>query len=83
MKWQLYIWQITFPLCGVLIFSIGALTTIQMINGRYLFHLEVTPQGMKIITDVDKRDSQNDSVQEIQVNVREEVQEENKTTVIE
>ncbi|NEQ41369.1 MAG: hypothetical protein F6K40_36325 [Okeania sp. SIO3I5] len=83
MKWQLSIWQITFPLCGVLIFSIGAFTTIQMINGRYLFHLEVTHQGMKIITDVDKRDSGNDSVQEIQVNVREEVKEEDKTTVIE
>ncbi|MDJ0517018.1 MAG: hypothetical protein QNJ74_12435 [Trichodesmium sp. MO_231.B1] len=83
MKWQLSIWQITFPLCGVLIFSIGALTTIQMINGRYLFHLEVTPQGMKIITDVDKRDSGNGSVQEIKVDVQEEVKEEDKTTALE
>ncbi|MDY7006775.1 MAG: hypothetical protein SWX82_23335 [Cyanobacteriota bacterium] len=83
MKLQLSIWQITFPLCGVLIFSIGALTTIQMINGRYLFHLEVTPQGMKIITDVDKRDSGNNSVQEIKVDIQEEVKEEDKTTVLE
>ena len=83
MKRQLSIWQITFPLCGVLIFSIGALTTIQMINGRYLFHLKLTPQGMKIITDVDKRDSGNNSVQEIKVDVQEEVKEEGKATIIE
>ncbi len=83
MKWQFSIWQITFPLCGVLIFSIGAVTTIQMINGRYLFHLEVTPQGMKILTDVDKRDSGNDSVREIKVDVQEEVKEEDKTTDLE
>ncbi|NET15060.1 MAG: hypothetical protein F6K08_20640 [Okeania sp. SIO1H6] len=83
MKQQFSIWQITFPLCGVLIFSIGALTTIQMINGRYLFHLELTPQGMKIITDVDKRDSGNNFVQEIKVDIQEEVKEEDKTTVLE
>lgn len=83
MKQQFSIWQITFPLCGVLIFSIGALTTIHMINGRYLFHLEVTPQGMKIITDVDKRDSGNNFVQEIKVDVQEEVKEEGKATVLE
>ncbi|NEP82244.1 MAG: hypothetical protein F6K17_28860 [Okeania sp. SIO3C4] len=83
MKQQFSIWQITFPLCGVLIFSIGALTTIHMINGRYLFHLEVTPKGMKIITDVDKRDSGNNFVQEIKVDIQEEVKEEDKTAVIE
>ncbi|MDE5084277.1 MAG: hypothetical protein O4859_24940 [Trichodesmium sp. St18_bin1] len=82
MKRQLSLWQITFPLCGVIIFSIGALTTIQMINGRYLFHLELTPQRMKIITDVDKRDSGNDSVEKIKVDVQEEVKEEDKITVI-
>ena len=82
MKEQLSLWQITFPLCGIIIFSIGALTTIQMINGRYLFHLELTPQRMKIITDVDKRDSGNDSVQKIKVDVQEEVKEEEKITVI-
>ncbi|MGD1713065.1 hypothetical protein [Dapis sp. BLCC M172] len=82
MKWQLSIWQITFPLCGVLIFSIGAFTTIQMINGRYIFNFEVTPQGIKILTDVDKRDSANDSVQEIKVDVQQEVKKEDKATVI-
>ncbi len=79
MKQQFSIWQITFPLCGVLIFSIGALTTIHMIHGRYLFHFEITRQGMKILTDVDKRDSGNDSVEEIKVDI----QEEDTTTVIE
>ena len=83
MKQQFSIWQITFPLCGVLIFSIGALTTIHMIHGRYLFHFEITRQGMKILTDVDKRDSGNNSIQEIKVDVQEEVKEEDKTTVIE
>jgi hypothetical protein len=53
-----------------------------MINGRYLFHLELTPQRMKIITDVDKRDSGNDSVEKIKVDVQEEVKEEDKITVI-
>ena len=46
---------------------------VQMINGRYLFHLEVTPQRIKIITDVDKRDSGNNSVRETKVDVQEEV----------
>ncbi|NES07426.1 MAG: hypothetical protein F6K22_34315 [Okeania sp. SIO2F4] len=80
MKQQFSIWQITFPLCGVIIFSIGALTTIHMIHGRYLFHFEITPQGIKILTDVDKRDSGNDSVQEIKVDVQEEVKEEEDKT---
>lgn len=75
MKQQFSIWQITFPLCGVLIFSIGAITTIYMINGRYLFHLEVTPKGMKITTDVDKRNSESDSVKEIKIHIQEEIQE--------
>jgi hypothetical protein len=57
MKTQFSFWQITFPLCGFLIFAIGAFTTVYMINGRYLFHLEVTPQGLKVTTDVDKRES--------------------------
>ncbi len=56
MKKQFPIWQLSFPLCGVLIFSIGAVTTIYMINGRYLFNMEVTPQTLKITTDVDKRE---------------------------
>jgi hypothetical protein len=41
----------------VLIFAIGAITTIYMINGRYLFELEASPQKVKITTDVDKRDN--------------------------
>ncbi|MEM6752629.1 MAG: hypothetical protein AAF630_06645 [Cyanobacteria bacterium P01_C01_bin.38] len=57
MKCNFPIWQITLPLAGVLMFSIGAITTIYMINGRYLFHLEASPQKVTITTDVDKRDS--------------------------
>lgn len=29
-----------------------------MVNGRYLFDLELTPQGLKVKTDVDKRETQ-------------------------
>lgn len=57
MKRNFSLWQITLPLCGVLIFGIGALTTIHMVNGRYLFDLEVNPQQLKIKTDMDKRES--------------------------
>ena len=56
MKAKIHLWQITFPLCGVLIFAIGAFTTVYMINGRYLVHLEVNNRGLKITTDVDKRE---------------------------
>ncbi|NEQ71124.1 MAG: hypothetical protein F6K21_37715 [Symploca sp. SIO2D2] len=66
MKRLFPIWQITLPLCGVLIFAIGALTTVYMVNGRYLFDLEASPKGIKIKTDVDKRssDSAKDSNQQ-------------------
>ncbi|NEO94287.1 MAG: hypothetical protein F6K56_30490 [Moorea sp. SIO3G5] len=50
------VWQISLPLCGVLICAIGAITTVYMINGRYLFHLKATPKGLEIMTDVDKRE---------------------------
>ena len=56
MKNKIPLWQITFPLSGVLIFGIGAVINIYMINGRYQFRLEATSQGIKIITDVDKRE---------------------------
>ncbi|NEQ08311.1 MAG: hypothetical protein F6K63_20970 [Moorea sp. SIO1G6] len=55
-RYNFPVWQITLPLCGVLIFAIGAITTIYMINGRYLFHLKATPKGLEIMTDVDKRE---------------------------
>lgn len=57
MKPKFPLWQITLPLCIVLIFGIGALTTIYMVNGRYLFDLEFTRQGLRIRTDMDKRDA--------------------------
>lgn len=49
------VWQVTLPVCTVLIALIGAFTTVYMINGRYLFSAEITPNGLKITTDVDKR----------------------------
>jgi hypothetical protein len=51
------IWQITVPLCTVLIFAIGALTAYSMVEGRYLFDLFVSREQIRIRTDVDKRGS--------------------------
>lgn len=53
---QFPIWQITFPLCVVLIFGIGAFTAFSLVEGRYLFDLDVSPERIKIKTDVDKRE---------------------------
>ena len=55
-KYRLPIWQISFPISLVLIFAIGAITTIFLVQGRYLFNLEATPQKIKITTDIDKRE---------------------------
>lgn len=51
------IWQITVPLCTVLIFAIGSLTAYSMVEGRYLFDLFVSREQIRIRTDVDKRES--------------------------
>lgn len=50
------IWQITMPLCIVLIFAIGSLTASSMVEGRYLFDLVVSREHIRIKTDVDKRE---------------------------
>jgi hypothetical protein len=55
---QFPIWQVTLPLCGMLIYAIGSITTVYMINGRYLFYLKASPEGLEITTDVDKRENQ-------------------------
>ena len=51
------IWQITLPLCVVMIFGIGALTAFYLVEGRYLFDLEISRERIKMRTDVDKRES--------------------------
>lgn len=51
------IWQITVPLCIVLIFAIGSLTAYSMVEGRYLFDLSVSREHIRIRTDVDKRET--------------------------
>ena len=53
---RLPIWQITLPLGAVLIFGIGAFTAFSMVEGRYLFDLDINREGIKIRTDVDKRE---------------------------
>lgn len=55
MKNKISFWQISLPLAGVLIFIIGAITAVNISNGRYFFHLEVNPSKVVITTDVDKR----------------------------
>jgi hypothetical protein len=57
MKRKLSIWQITFPLSIVLIFGLGSLTAIFLVQGRYLFDFEATPKQLRIRTDVDKRET--------------------------
>jgi hypothetical protein len=51
------IWQITLPLCAVMIFGMGSLTAFYMVNGRYLFDLDISRERIKMRTDVDKRES--------------------------
>ncbi len=51
------IWQITFPLCAISIFGIGAFAAFHMVEGRYLFDVDISPNRIKIRTDVDKRES--------------------------
>lgn len=55
-KYTFPIWQVTFPLCIVLLFAVGAATTIFLVQGRYLFDFEATPNKVRITTDIDKRD---------------------------
>lgn len=56
---QLSIWQITIPLCLVLVFGIGnwTWTASSMVEGRYLFYLDISRERIKVRTDVDKRDN--------------------------
>ncbi|NEP02034.1 MAG: hypothetical protein F6K58_25930 [Symploca sp. SIO2E9] len=57
MKSQFPIWQITLPLCVVVIFGIGAFTAFYMVEGRYLFDLDISRERIKLTTDVDKRET--------------------------
>ena len=50
------IWQITFPLCAVLMFGIATFAALRMAEGRYIFDVNISRNGIKIRTDVDKRD---------------------------
>ncbi len=58
MRRSLTIWSITLPLCGVLMFAMGCVTTIHMINGRYRVDVVVNTKGLRVKTDVDKRECQ-------------------------
>ena len=51
------IWQITMPLGFVLIFAIGSLTAYYMVEGRFIFDLQMSREQLRIRTDVDKRES--------------------------
>ncbi|MDJ0674213.1 MAG: hypothetical protein QNJ36_02230 [Calothrix sp. MO_167.B42] len=58
MQRNLTIWSITLPLCGVLTFAMGCVTTIYMVNGRYYVDVVVNTKGLRVKTDVDKRECQ-------------------------
>ncbi|WP_235006853.1 hypothetical protein [Calothrix rhizosoleniae] len=55
---SLIIWSITLPLCGVLMFAIGCVTTIYMVNGRYRIDVVLNTKELRVKTDVDKRECQ-------------------------
>ncbi len=57
-KHSLTILSITLPLCGVLMFAMGCVTTIYMVNGRYRVDVVVNTKGLRVKTDVDKRECQ-------------------------
>ena len=44
------IWQITLPVCSVLMFSIGAYTTVYMVDGQYKVDREHLTFAMSINT---------------------------------
>jgi len=56
MKRSLEIWQFTLPLCAVLMFTTGAYTTIHMVDGRYRVEVPINMKGLRIKTDVDKKE---------------------------
>ena len=53
------IWQVTLPLAVVAIFTMGAVTTIYMSNGGYIFQFGATPKRVKIKTRIDKNNFTN------------------------
>lgn len=54
------LWQITFPLCVLGLAALGLLTAMYLTNGSYVFRLNATKDGLKIETEVDKRDITSD-----------------------
>ena len=55
MQHSLTIWAITLPLCGVLMFAMGCVTTIYMVNGRYRIDVAINTNELRVKTDVDQR----------------------------
>ena len=53
---NLTIWSITLPLCGLLMFGMGCATTIYMVEGRYRIDVALNTNGLRVKTDVDKRE---------------------------
>jgi len=49
------IWQITLPFCSVLMFSIGAYTTVYMVDGQYKVDISLNTQGFNFKTYIDKK----------------------------
>jgi hypothetical protein len=58
MQRSLTVWAITLPLCGLLMFAMGCVTTIYMVNGRYRVDVVVNTKELRVKTDVDKRECQ-------------------------
>lgn len=51
------LWQITVPLGFVSIFLIGSLTACFMVEGRFVFDLNVNREQIRVRTDIDKTEN--------------------------
>lgn len=63
MKRTFPVWQITFPLGVVLIFTLGTATAIWLAHGRYTFEFEASPKQIRVRTDIEKKERE--SMEEI------------------
>ena len=55
MKRVLGVLQITLSLCGVMMFGTITYATINMVNGQYQVEIALNTKGLKIKSDIDKR----------------------------
>ncbi|MEH1824685.1 MAG: hypothetical protein V7L22_04835 [Nostoc sp.] len=55
MKRELGILQITFSLCGMMMFGTVTYAAINMVNGQYQVEISLNTKGLVVKSDIDKR----------------------------